>query len=47
MPLPVVPPHGALAFTTHSLWAIADRKGVVSRIDPETRAAVADIYVAP
>jgi streptogramin lyase len=47
MPLPVVQPHGAFTFTTHSLWATTDRKGVVTRIDPETRTAVAEIYVAP
>lgn len=37
---------GRLATGVGSVWAITDRKGVVSRIDPDTNAPVAEIYVA-
>ena len=42
----VADPDGRIASGVGSIWAITDRKGVVSRIDPDTNAAVAEIYVA-
>jgi virginiamycin B lyase len=47
MPLPIARPEGGIAFAGRSLWAITDAKGIVTRIDPETRTAVAEVYVAP
>ena len=41
----VADPDGRIASGVGSIWAITDRKGVVSRIDPDTNAAVAEIYV--
>ena len=41
-----IPGDGRIATGVGSIWAITDRKGVVSRIDPDTNAAVAEIYVA-
>jgi streptogramin lyase len=38
---------GRIASSVGSIWAITDRKGVLSRIDPETGAPVAEIYLAP
>ena len=37
---------GRIATGVGSIWAITDRKGVLSRIDPDTNASVAEIYVA-
>ena len=37
---------GRIATGIGSVWAITDRQGVLSRIDPDTNAAVAEIYVA-
>ena len=37
---------GRIATGVGSIWAITDRKGVLSRIDPDTNAPVAEIYVA-
>ena len=37
---------GRIATGVGSIWAITDSKGVVSRIDPATNLAVAEIYVA-
>ena len=37
---------GRMAAGVGSVWAITDRKGVLSRIDPDTNAPVAEIYVA-
>ena len=37
---------GRIATGVGSIWAITDRKGVLSRIDPDTNTAVAEIYVA-
>ena len=39
-------PQGRIASGVGSIWAITDSKGVVSRIDPATNTAVAEIYVA-
>jgi streptogramin lyase len=41
----VADPDGRIASSAGSIWAITDRKGVVSRIDPDTGASVAEIYV--
>jgi virginiamycin B lyase len=37
---------GSIATGVGSVWAITDRKGVLSRIDPDTNTSVAEIYVA-
>ena len=37
---------GRIATGVGSVWAITDRKGVLSRIDPDTNVPVAEIYVA-
>ncbi len=37
---------GRIATGIGSVWAITDRKGIVSRIDPDTNASVAEIHVA-
>jgi virginiamycin B lyase len=37
---------GRIATGAGSLWAVSDRKGVLSRIDPDTGGAVAEVYVA-
>ena len=37
---------GSIATAVGSVWAITDRKGVLSRIDPDTNKPVAEIYVA-
>lgn len=37
---------GRIATGVGSVWVITDRKGVLSRIDPDTNTAVAEIYVA-
>ena len=37
---------GRIATGVGSVWAITDRKGVLSRIDPGTNAPVAEVYVA-
>jgi YVTN family beta-propeller protein len=37
---------GRIATAVGSIWAITDRKGVLSRIDPDTNLPVAEIYVA-
>jgi virginiamycin B lyase len=42
----VVAAEGRIASSVGSIWAITDRKGVLSRIDPDTGASVAEIYVA-
>lgn len=39
-------PDGRLAMAVGSVWAITERKGVVSRIDPATNGVVAEVYVA-
>ena len=36
---------GRIASSVGSIWAITDRKGVLSRIDPDTGAAVAEVYL--
>ncbi len=42
----VADPDGRIAAGVGSIWVITDRKGVVARLDPDTNAAVAEIYVA-
>lgn len=37
---------GRIATAVGSVWAITDRKGVLSRIDPDTNLQVAEVYVA-
>lgn len=37
---------GRIASGAGSVWAVTDRKGVLSRIDPDTGGAVAEVYVA-
>jgi streptogramin lyase len=37
---------GRLANGAGSIWAVTDRKGVLSRIDPDTGDAVAEVFVA-
>ena len=37
---------GRIATGVGSIWAITDRKGVLSRIDPDTNMSVAEIYLA-
>lgn len=37
---------GRIATSAGSIWAITDRKGVLSRIDPDTNKPVAEIHVA-
>ena len=37
---------GRIASNVGSVWALSDRRGVLTRIDPDTNAAVAEIYVA-
>lgn len=44
-PLPVASPDGRLASGVGSLWVVTDRTGVLSRIDPETGGAVAEVYL--
>lgn len=38
-------PGGRIASSVGSIWVVTDRNGVVSRIDPDTGAAVAEVYV--
>jgi streptogramin lyase len=42
----VADPDGRIATGVGSIWVVTDRKGIVSRIDPDTNAAVAEIHVA-
>ena len=37
---------GRTASAVGSVWVVSDRKGVLSRIDPDTNTAVAEVYVA-
>jgi virginiamycin B lyase len=37
---------GRIASSVGSVWVLSDRRGVLTRIDPDTNAAVAEIYVA-
>ncbi len=39
-------PDGRIATGVGSIWAITDRKSVLSRIDPSTNVVVAEIYIA-
>jgi virginiamycin B lyase len=42
----VANPDGRIASGIGSIWVVTDRKGVVTRIDPETNQPVAEIHVA-
>lgn len=44
--LKVAEGNGRIASGVGSVWAISDRKSVLSRIDPDTNAPVAEIYLA-
>jgi virginiamycin B lyase len=46
VPVPVDAAEGSTAVAVGSLWVISSRKGVVSRVDPETSAPVAETYIA-
>ena len=46
VPLPVATPEGSVASAVGSLWVLTEAKGVLSRIDPDTNAAVAEAYIA-
>ena len=46
VPLPVADPQGSIAMAVGSVWLLTDAKGVLSRIDPDTQAPVAETYVA-
>ena len=46
-PVAVASGDGQIATSAGSLWAITDSKGVLARIDPDTGAPVAEVYVAP
>jgi len=41
----VADPDGRIASGVGSVWAITDRKGVLSRIDPDTGTTVAEVYL--
>jgi len=45
-PLPVTTPSGSIAAAVGSVWLATEAKGVVSRVDPDTNAPVAEAYVA-
>jgi streptogramin lyase len=42
----VADPSGRIAAGIGSLWVVTDRKGIVTRIDPDTNQAVAEINIA-
>jgi virginiamycin B lyase len=44
-PLPVADPATRLVAAAKSVWVATDRKGVISRIDPASDAAVAEVFV--
>ncbi len=39
-------PTGRMATAVGSVWMASDASGVVSRVDPDTNAVVAEVYVA-
>lgn len=41
----VADPEGRIASSVGSIWAATDRKGILARLDPETGAAVAEVYL--
>ena len=41
----VADPGGSIAAGVGSIWAITDRQGVLARVDPDTGAAVAEVYL--
>jgi YVTN family beta-propeller protein len=45
-PIAVADLDGRVAAGVGSIWAITDPKGIVTRLDPDTNAAVAEIFVA-
>lgn len=47
LPFEVPESEGGLATGAGSVWIMTDRKGTLTRIDPATNKAVAEIYVAP
>jgi YVTN family beta-propeller protein len=47
LPFEVPESEGGLATGAGSVWVMTDRKGTLTRIDPATNKAVAEIYVAP
>ena len=46
VPVTVAGAEGRTAIAVGSLWVITSRKGVLSRVDPDTNAPVAETYVA-
>jgi streptogramin lyase len=46
VPLPVAEPSSSIAVAVGSLWILTDAKGVLSRVDPDTRTVVAETYLA-
>jgi len=46
VPLTVAGAEGSTAVAVGSLWVLASQKGVLTRVDPETSAPVAETYVA-
>jgi YVTN family beta-propeller protein len=46
IPLTVAEPKGTIASASGSVWLVTDAKGVLSRIDPATNEAVAEVFVA-
>jgi virginiamycin B lyase len=47
LPFEVPQSEGGLATGAGSVWVMTDAKGTLTRIDPDTNKAVAEIYVAP
>jgi virginiamycin B lyase len=46
VPVAVAGADGSTAIAVGSLWVVSSRKGVLSRVDPDTNAPVAETYVA-
>jgi virginiamycin B lyase len=44
--VPVGEPAGSIAMAAGSIWVVSDRKGIVSRIDPDTNEPVAEVHIA-
>ena len=47
LPFAVPESEGGLATGAGSVWVMTDKKGTLTRVDPATNKAVAEIYVAP
>ena len=45
VPMPVAGADGSTAIAVGSLWAISSRKGVLSRVDPDANAPIAETYL--